>query len=76
MIAGKIVQINSITCPSNRYRLLYLLKNNLLIKYPTRIVIMARISIAWSWKNSNCSINGDELSCKEYIFHVAISKKK
>lgn len=48
MIAGIIVQINSIIWPSSRNRLIYLLKNNLIIKYPTKIVIITKIINVWS----------------------------
>lgn len=52
------------------------LKNNIIIKYDTRIVIRIRISIEWSWKKINCSISGDELSCKLKFDHVAIFNKR
>jgi hypothetical protein len=43
-MAGKIVQIISIVCPWSRNRLVNLLKNNMNIKYPTKIVIIIKIN--------------------------------
>jgi hypothetical protein len=48
VIAGKIVQIISIICPSNKNRWVNLLKNSPAINCPTRIVIITRISKVWS----------------------------
>lgn len=76
MIVGKIVQINSINWPSSKNRLIYLLKHSLIIRWVTNIVIIAKTNNVWSWKKESCSINGDELSCKNDIFQVAISKKR
>lgn len=75
VIAGKIVQIISIFCPSSRNRLFNLLKNRLLIKYPTKIVIINKISRVWSWKKDNCSIRGEALSWRLRFDQVAISKE-
>jgi hypothetical protein len=44
--AGKIVQITSMVCPESRYRLVNLLNIRLLIKYPTKTVIIVIINIA------------------------------
>lgn len=71
-MAGRIVQIISIVCPCNKNRLLKLLKNNIIIKYETKMVIIIKINIVWSWKKFNCSINGEFLSCKPKLDHVAI----
>lgn len=59
VIAGKIVQIISINCPSRSNRLLNLLKKREDIIYLTNIVIINKINIVWSWKKINCSIKGD-----------------
>ena len=75
VIAGKIVHTNSIICPSNKYRWVNLLKNKLVINWPTKIVIITNTNKAWSWKKFSCSINGDLLSCNKYNCQVAISKK-
>lgn len=37
--------------------------------------MIVKINNAWSWKNLSCSIIGDDLSCINKVFHVAISKK-
>lgn len=50
VMAGRIVQINSIVCPSKRNRLFNLLKKSLDIKYPTITVIITKIINVWSWK--------------------------
>ena len=43
IIAGKIVQIISIICPCNKNRLIYLLKNNIIIMYDTIDVIIVKL---------------------------------
>lgn len=48
VIAGRIVQINSIVCPSNRNRWVSLLKNRPANNCPTRIVIIIKIRRVWS----------------------------
>ena len=75
VIAGIIVQIISIVWPSNRYRKLNWFLNIDIIKYLTITVIINKINNVWSWKNANCSVNGEALSWSEYIFQVAFSKK-
>ena len=45
-IAGRIVQIISIVCPSNKNRLVIELKNKVIIIYPTIVVIKIKIIIA------------------------------
>lgn len=75
VIAGRIVQINSIVCPSNRNRWVSLLKNRPANNCPTRIVIIIKIRRVWSWKKASCSMRGDALSCRSSSFQVAISKK-
>lgn len=72
IIAGTIVQIISIVCPCKRNRFEKELKNNIIIKYITRIVIKIKINIEWSWKKINCSIKGEVLSCNLKFDHVAI----
>jgi len=74
-IAGMIVQIVSIICPCSKSRWLYLLNRIDSRICPTMIVIIIRMSRVWSWKNDNCSISGDALSCNSRVFQVAISKK-
>lgn len=73
IIAGITVQIISMVCPFNKNRFVNLLNNNKIIKYKTNTVIKIRISKEWSWKKINCSINGDTLSCKFRLDHVAIN---
>lgn len=46
--AGAIVQISSIVCPSSKNRLMYLLKNNIIMIYVTIRVIISKIIMAWS----------------------------
>lgn len=75
VIAGRIVQIISINCPSNRYRWINLLKSILINICLTKIVIIIRINSVWSWKNINCSIRGEALSWRIIVFQVEISKK-
>lgn len=55
---------------------MYLLKNNLIIIYLTKIVIIIKITKVWSWKKIICSIKGEALFCKFMFDHVAISKKR
>jgi hypothetical protein len=62
----------SMVCPFSKNRLVNELKNNITIKYDTRIVIKIKIKSEWSWKKINCSIKGDVLSCKFKFDHVAI----
>lgn len=75
VIAGIIVQIVSIVCPSNKNRWLYLLLNKFIKIYETAQVIIKIISIAWSWKNLNCSNRNEDPSRNKFDFQVAISKK-
>lgn len=37
--------------------------------------MIIKINKVWSWKNVNCSIRGEALSCNNKVFHVEISKK-
>lgn len=74
--AGKIVQIISIIWPSNKKRWDNLLKIRLINNCPTKIVMIVKINNVWSWKNINCSINGEALSWTWIDFHVEISKKR
>ena len=48
MMAGTTVQMISIVCPSNKNRLVIELKNNVIIIYPTNVVIKIKTIIAWS----------------------------
>lgn len=75
IIAGRIVQITSIICPSNSNRWVNLLKIILIKICPTNVVIITKIINVWSWKNESCSINGDALSWRDKFFHEGISKK-
>jgi len=45
IIAGIIVQIISINWPDNKNRLVNLLKNNIVIKYDTNVVIIITINL-------------------------------
>lgn len=76
VIVGKIVQINSIICLSNKNRLVNLLNKRFIIKYLIKIVIIIKIIKVWSWKKIICSINGDALFWRFKFDHVAISKKR
>lgn len=76
IIAGKIVQINSIICSSNKSRLVNLLKNNVVIKYEIKMMINVRIINVKSWKKIICSIKGEDLSWKFKFDHVGISKER
>ena len=73
IMAGKMVQMVSMFWCSSKNRLVSLLKNNVDIMYPTRVVIRINTSIAWSWKKINCSMRGEALSWKPSAFHDAIS---
>jgi len=72
-IAGAIVQIVSISCPS----LTYLLKIFLLVIEITnckvKIVIIVKMIIAWSWKNKMCSMEGETVSWKEIAIQIVRS---
>lgn len=72
IIAGKIVQIISINWPDKKNLLVILLIIIEIIKYPTKIVIIIKINIEWSWKKINCSIKGEFLFCKFKLDQVAI----
>ena len=72
---GRIVQINSIRCLSNRYRLVILLKINDLIIKKIRIVIKIKIIIVKSWKKIIISYEGELEFCNE-ISQVLIFNKR
>lgn len=72
---GRIVQINSIKCLSNRNRLVKLLKINDLIIKKIRIVIKIKIIMVKSWKKIIISYEGELEFCKE-INHVLIFNKR
>lgn len=76
VIAGKIVQISSIVCPSSKYRLIILFQFKDTMIYPTIIVIIDKIIIVWSWKKINCSINEEFASWIIISPHIAISNKR
>ena len=63
MIAGAIVQIVSIICPSRMNCLVCLLWIILIIMYITVVIIINIIIKAWSLKKINFSMIGDALSC-------------
>jgi len=75
IIAGVIVQINSIICLSSKFRLIILFKRIVPIMYDTEIIIIKIIIIAWSLNKINCSIRGDDLSCIDKFIHVLISNE-
>jgi len=62
MVPGRIVQIDSISCPSamNLLNFFPFIRDS--IEYRVMIVISDRIIIAWSWKNIRCSMIGEEVS--------------
>lgn len=70
-----MVQITSINWFSRRKRLVSLLKNVVVRRYPTKTVIVIRIIIAWSWKKVNCSIRGEALFWRPRLFQNDISKE-
>lgn len=72
MMAGAIVQMVSIICPSKMNRLVCLFLIILTIVYITVVMIINMIISAWSWKKINCSIIGDALSCSLRFDHVVI----
>ena len=72
MIAGAIVQIVSIICPSKMNRLVCLFWIILIIVYIIVVIIINIIIRALSWKKINCSIIGDALSCNLKFNHVVI----
>lgn len=75
MIAGVIVQINSIICPSNIFLsiILFIIIDKII--YITVAVIIKIIIIAWSLNRINCSIIGVKGSWNEIKLHDGISKK-
>lgn len=72
MIAGAMVQMVSIICPSRMNRLVCLFLIILIIVYITVVIIINMIISAWSWKKISCSIIGDALSCNLKFDHVVI----
>lgn len=75
IIAGRTVQINSMDCSSISIRFVNFLNDNIVIMYPTQIVIATIIIIVWSWNIINCSIIGEFASCKLILDHVEIFNK-
>ena len=63
VIAGAIVQMVSVICPSMLNHLVCLLWMILIIVYITVVIIINIIINTWSWKKINCSMTGDALSC-------------
>ena len=76
IIAGTPVQIVSRYWFSVKDREMSLFENNLIIIYPTAVIIRIKTSIVWSWKKFNCSIRGEALSWKFKADHVGIILKK
>ena len=74
IIAGKAVQISSMVWFSNIYRLINELVRMEAIIYPTKVIIMIKTTIIWSWKKMSCSIRGEALSWRLKKVHVAIGK--
>jgi hypothetical protein len=72
MADGRIVQIVSISCPSDMNLLNLFLTIDDAIMYRVRMVIVTRMIIEWSWKNSNCSIVVEFLSWNDNAVHVGI----
>lgn len=73
VIAGIIVQIVSISCPSIRSREENEFVMILIIMYSVMIVIMKMINIEWSWKKIICSIIGEFLFENIILDQVIIS---
>lgn len=61
---GDTVQIISIFCWLSKFWLIYLFNIIVDIKYKIDVVIKINTTMAWSWKNINCSIIGEQASCK------------
>lgn len=73
VMAGMIVQIVSISCPSIRSRDENEFVMILIIMYKVMIVIMKMINIEWSWKKIICSIIGEFLLENIILDQVIIS---
>jgi len=73
-IAGRIVQIVSISCPSMTNLLNFFDSIKESTKWIVKIVIKIKIIIAWSWKNKMCSIEGEILSWKDKASQFGIKK--
>jgi len=72
VIAGAIVQMVSIICPSMMKRLVRLFWMILIIVYITVVMIINIIINTWLWKRINCSVIGDVLSCNLRFNHVIV----
>jgi len=72
VIAGSVVQMVSIICPSMMKRLVCLFWMILIIVYITVVMIINTIINTWSWKQINCSVICDALSCNLRFNHVII----
>jgi hypothetical protein len=71
-IAGAVVQMFSIICPSMMNCLVCLFWMILIIVYITVVNIINVIIDTWSWKKITCSMIGDALSCNLRFNHVVI----
>jgi hypothetical protein len=76
MIAGAIVHVVSISCPSNMNRLVCLFQIRVIIMYITVVTIISIIISAWSWKKISCSMMGDAPSCSLMFSHVVIGSNE
>lgn len=73
MIDGIIVHTVSISCPSDKNLLNFLLFFEAMIIYRVIVVILTSTIIEWSWKNNNCSMILEFLSWNEILVHVGIT---
>jgi hypothetical protein len=71
-VAGAIVRMVSIICPSIMNRLVCLFWMILIIVYITVVMIINIVIKAWSWKKINYAMIGDALSCNLRFNHVVI----
>lgn len=76
IIAGAIVHVVSIICPSSINRLVCLFRIRVIIMYDTVAVIISIIISTWSWKKTSCSMMGDAPSCSLMFNHVVISSNE
>lgn len=72
IIAGKIIQIISKEWLDRN--LLFVIGEiiKVTIIYIIKIVIIIKMSMAWSWKKINCSIKGEFPFCRLRFSHVAV----
>lgn len=74
IIIGEIVQIISIKCPCNKYRLVILLKSKKIIENKIIDVMRIKIIMVKSWKKTINSEEGELAFCRE-INQVLIFNK-